>query len=221
MLKYQEDYDESTGEVMDKYREELIDTIVRNEWSQFDKVNNEGGRASCQDDWKTFNIMRRAQYLNWPDELLDSYLEDLLTAEREERNLLAEKYGRMMHSTAPAEYERIRHLFPERSEERLGQQEEIIAIQIRMDDEFCRQYPVYSSGGRRTHTSEDTAYSTSKETYIRGEMGTWSDRTFMLYSEWIRKLEEEGENLSEMTAENIVRQYGYSSLAEAESWLGR
>lgn len=200
-------------------RENLIVQIVETEWSQFDRVNNFGGRASCQDDWKTFNIMRRAQYINWPEELLMSYLEDLLQAEREERNLLAEKYGRMMESTSPAEYANIKHLFPVRSSERLKQQEAIIAIQINMDEKFCSKYPAYSSGGRHTHTSEDTIYSTSKETYIRGEMSTWSDHTFRIYADWIKTLDAKGLNLSEMTAENIVRQYGYTSLDEVENIL--
>lgn len=200
-------------------REDLINTIVGHEWSQFDKVNNVGGRADCQDNWKTFRIMRCAQFLNWPDELLASYLDDLLLAEKEERNLLAEKYGRMMESTSPAEYENIKHLFAVRSAERKAKQEEIIAIEMAMDEAFCMKYPAYAAGGRSTHTSEDTLYSTSKETYLRGEMSTWSDQTFKLYAQWVRLLAEEGRNLPEMTAENIVKEYGFGSLAAAEAFL--
>lgn len=200
-------------------REALINDVIGHEWAQFDKVNNAGGRADCQDDWKTFRIMRRAQFLNWPDELLESYLDDLLLAEREERNLLAEKYGRMMESTAPAEYENIKHLFPARSEERLARQEVVIAAEISMDEDFCARYPLYASGGRNTHTAEDTMYSTSKETYLRGEMSTWSDRTFGLYEAFVHELVSAGKNLPEMTAENIVREYGFRSLDDTEKYL--
>ena len=41
-------------------REELTDGIVAAEWFMFDKVNNIGGRADCQDDLETFSIMRRS-----------------------------------------------------------------------------------------------------------------------------------------------------------------
>lgn len=198
---------------------QLITDIIAHEWDQFDKVNNVGGRAECQDNWKTFNIMRRAQFLNWPEELLASYMDDLLAAEKEERNLIAEKYGRMMESTSPEEYKNICHLFPVLSEERKAEQEESIQTQLAMDDVFTAKYPVYASGGRASRTSEDNIYSTSKETYLRGEMSTWSDRTFGLYHEWVKELSAQGLNLPEMTAENIVKQYGFGSLDDAEAVL--
>ena len=71
-----------------------------------------GNVAICQDDWETFSIMRRSQYETWPAELLESYLNDLLAAKAEGRNLITEKYGRMMESTAPAEYAKIRDALP-------------------------------------------------------------------------------------------------------------
>lgn len=211
--------DPRRGKCEVKENARLIIEIIEHEWTQFDKVNNLGGRASCQDDWKTFRIMRTAQYANWPEDLLESYLEDLKLAESEDRNLIAEKYGRMMESTAPEEYENIKHLFPARLQERLAAQEEIISIEISMDEEFCKKYPVYAAGGRSTHTYEDSLYSTSKETYMRGEMSTWSDQTFDIYAEWVRALSDSGCNLPEMTAENIVREYGFGSLAETEKYL--
>ena len=36
----------------------LIQRLIEREWTLFDKVRNIGGRASCQDDRKTFFIMR-------------------------------------------------------------------------------------------------------------------------------------------------------------------
>ena len=41
---------------------ELIGKIVDEEWAQFQLVNNQGGRASCQDDWRQFSIMRGSQF---------------------------------------------------------------------------------------------------------------------------------------------------------------
>ena len=73
---------------MDK--RELVCHIVSAEWTMFDKVHNCGGRACCQDDWGTFEIMRGSQMEAWPEDLLNSYLKDLREAAAEERNLLCE-----------------------------------------------------------------------------------------------------------------------------------
>ena len=40
-------------------KERFIDAVVDIEWIQFQQVHNEGGRASCQDDRETFEIMRK------------------------------------------------------------------------------------------------------------------------------------------------------------------
>ena len=55
-------------------REDKIFKIISIEWDMFQDVNNIGGRASCQDDYETFEIMRRSQYENWTEEMLDIYL---------------------------------------------------------------------------------------------------------------------------------------------------
>ena len=41
--------------------EELVRRIAKTEFEAFDKVKNEGGRASCQNDWPTFSVMRKSQ----------------------------------------------------------------------------------------------------------------------------------------------------------------
>ena len=58
----------------------LVDAVVTAEWEMFSNVRNVGGKASCQMDPGTFRIMRSSQMDNWDDELLGSYLEDLLNA---------------------------------------------------------------------------------------------------------------------------------------------
>lgn len=81
---------------------DLIDLVIDKEWKMFDRVQNEGGRASCQNDPATFRIMRASQFMTWPEDLLRSYLADLEHAERAGRNLLTEKYAFMMEYTLPA-----------------------------------------------------------------------------------------------------------------------
>ena len=52
--------------------DQLIERIVRHEWDQFQRTNNEGGRAACQGNWPVFRQMRTSQFMTWPDPLLDS-----------------------------------------------------------------------------------------------------------------------------------------------------
>ena len=51
-----------------------VERLTELEFRTFDKVQGIGGRAACQDDWETFSIMRRSQYLPWEEELLEQWL---------------------------------------------------------------------------------------------------------------------------------------------------
>lgn len=197
-------------------KEELIRKIMALEWKQFDRVHNEGGRAACQDDYETFKIMRLSQYMTWPVNLLDSFCKDLQNAEDRGWNLITEKYGRMMQSNAPEQYEKIREQLPRRSEERLRLQESIILIQVGWMDNFVKEFPAIAGGSRKIRTSEDTLYDTSYETYIRGEISTYSDETFVLYAGFIADSMKSGRNITREIMENTVILYGYKSLEDAE-----
>ena len=96
-----------TNELTD---DELREAIVRHEWDQFQRTNNEGGRAACQGNWPVFHQMRLAQFLTWERPLLTSYAADLDAADHVGRNLVTEKYGRMMASTAPENFTKILYL---------------------------------------------------------------------------------------------------------------
>lgn len=197
-------------------KERFIDAVVDIEWIQFQQVHNEGGRASCQDDRETFEIMRKSQFLAWTEEVLESYLQDLRDAWKDGWNLLTEKYARMMESTAPEEYERFREILPKRSGKRIRMQEELISQEIWWAEDFSRRFPNLGGTGRKIYTSEDTPWDTSQETYLREEISTYSDRTIALYAAMIREMEERGENLTEQILGFMVRFYGYDSLEQAE-----
>ena len=200
-------------------RDQLIESIVAHEWKQFDAVKNEGGRADCQDNWNTFSIMRKSQYMTWEDELLKSYLMDLLNAEAVGWNMITEKYGRMMKSTAPEEYERMKDSFPARTEEHEKIAEAIIEIQVGWMEEFAAKYPNMAGNARIIHTSEDGPYNTSYETYLRGELGTYSDDTLYLYGRFVVGLKRQGLNLAYMTMNNTAKLYGYRDVKDAEEKL--
>ncbi|MBB2955117.1 hypothetical protein FHX77_000497 [Bifidobacterium commune] len=199
-------------------RLDLLEKVVKHEWNQFQETDNEGGRAACQGNWPTFHQMRASQFMTWPQELLESYAGDLDEADRAGRNLVTEKYGRMMASTWPDEYRKtIEPYIPDHSHERLDQQEDVIAQQVLWADDFRTRYPKIGSGMRVLRTSEDTHESTSFETYLRGELGTYSDTTFDLYRSFIAGLAAEGRNLTEETIRNTVLVGGFASLDEAET----
>ncbi|KFF30711.1 DUF4125 family protein [Bifidobacterium bombi] len=198
--------------------DKLMQSVIRLEWEQFQRTDNEGGRAACQGDWPTFLQMRSSQFLTWPQQLLESYRDDLDAAEHSDRNLVTEKYARMMASTAPEKYARdIEPFIPRLSEQRLAAQEEVIMQQVRWANAFRMHYPRLGSKMRALTTQEDTARSTSFETYLRGELGTYGDRTFLLYRRFVLRMASAERNLTEETVLNTVRIEGYASLAEAEA----
>ncbi len=199
---------------------DLVEAIVQLEWKQFDKVQNEGGRAGCQDDYQTFSIMRKSQYMTWPEELLSSFYGDLVTAENKGWNLIMEKYARMMKSTTPEKYARLERELPALNEERIAIQEEIIRIQVGWMEEFAEKYPNMAGNARVIHTSEDTPFQTSYETYLRGEMSTYSETTFILYGKFITGLLKENRNLAYETMEHTAKLYGYETIEKAEKALG-
>ena len=99
-------------------RRELERQIVEKEWLMFQQVQGVNGRAACQDDWTTFLIMRLSQFEGWDTDVLESYFEDIVQAEAQERNLIMEKYAYMMEETDPVYFLSIKELLPEISEEK-------------------------------------------------------------------------------------------------------
>jgi hypothetical protein len=200
-------------------KDDLIEKIVDVEWKMFQKVPNVGGRASCQDDYKTFKINRYGQAMSWSESVLESYLEDLVNAENQGRNLLTEKYAHMMKSTSPEEYSRIVHLIPEMNLEVITIVDEIVNIVLSWEKEIKSKYPDVAKRGRPIYSNEDNRYTTSIETYLRGELLTYSLKTLKLYLENITKQKSENINGSEIALDYMMRQYGFSSIKEANERL--
>lgn len=204
-----------------KEDERLVEDIVKLEFEAFDKVKNAGGRAECQNDWATFSVMRKSQYLTWNRTMLLQYLYDFRREYHRGHNLIEEKYGRMMESTAPEEYRKIRGHFPPLSEEKRRIIEQIVGLQVARMEEFAAVYPMLADNARSVHTAEDNLYNTSYETYLRGEISTYSDKMLELYGRYVVEYAGRQENLTFAIMENSVRLYGYDSLEAAEAWLRR
>lgn len=196
--------------------EELVEDIARLEFEAFDKVHNEGGRASCQNDWPTFSIMRKSQYLTWNRTMLLQYLYDFHREYVRGHNLIEEKYGRMMESTAPERYREMKDRFPELTEEKKRIIEQICAMQVKWMEEFASQYPALADNARSIRTSEDNPFNTSYETYLRGELGTYSDKMLELYGRYVVDYARTDRNPAYDIMRNSVSMYGYRDLDEAE-----
>ena len=194
--------------------EELVRQIIEKEWNMFQQVKNIGGRASCQDDYETFSIMRSAQFYAWNGETLRSYLEDLDFAETKGENLVTEKYAYMMRWTDPAGYQQIKDRLPAVSPEKEALITEILDLQIRQSMELEEKYPRLMSRGRGHGTRGNGM--TSIDVYTKGELLTYSEKTLHLYLNHIRDLASKGESLPEKIMEYTVNCYGYQSLSEAE-----
>ena len=190
-------------------------SIAKAEFEAFDKVQNEGGRANCQNNWPTFKVMRMSQYMTWSEDMLLQYLYEFKTNYENGRNMIEEKYARMMESTAPLEYSRFADRLPSVSEEKKMIIEQIITLQVNWMEEFAVDYPKLAGNARIIHTTDDLPYDTSYETYLRGELMTYSDRMLELYGRYIVEHARDGKNVAREIMENTIHFYGYKDLNEA------
>lgn len=142
------------------------------------------------------------------------YRLDFEAANSAGRNLISEKYARMMESTVPDEYKAIEKELPVIPKEKKAIMETIISIQVQWMEEFASEYPGLAKNARIIHT-EDKPWDTSYETYLRGELGTYSDVMLTLYGRFVVEISQTEENLAKMIMINTVKMYGYDSLEKA------
>ena len=197
-------------------RETIIDEIVHLEFDAFDKVQNVGGRAECQNNWPFFYVMRKSQYMTWTDEMLVCIRALWLENKAKGWNMITEKYGRMMEYTSPEEYAAIQGNFPTKDERTREIVNQIAQIQVGWMQEFAKQYPKLAANSRDITSDSDEIDNTSYETYLKGELLTYSEKMLKMYAEFIVRLAREEKNLARMTIENTAHLQGYESLEEAE-----
>ncbi|RSX54929.1 hypothetical protein D2E26_0983 [Bifidobacterium dolichotidis] len=199
-------------------RSEMQQAIVDAEWQMFQQTQGRDGRAECQNNYPQFILMRMSQFMTWPDNLLESYLVDLTRARAVGRNLITEKYARMMITTDPEIYDReIKQALSVLDKQRVTMQEQIISKQIQWAREFRAQYPHLGAAMRVLETREDSDAQTSFETYLRGELSTYSDKTLNLYNQLILTYVQNGKNLTQQTVRNTIELAGFKDLASAEA----
>lgn len=201
---------------MDRF-DDIVDKIVSLEWDMFQAVNAGGPRAGCQDDRLTFEGMRRGQFEAWSENLCESYLDDLLNAVLDERNLVTEKYIHMMRYSSPLQYDALKKMLKIPDEETVRLSQEISDKLLEQTIDLFEAYPYVSGSGRPLRSISDFSGVTSIETYQLGELLTYSNKTLSTLNEHLLSLERDGKALARMILENSVKHYGYKSLEDAEA----
>ena len=195
-------------------KEKLINEILEKEWNYFSNLNNIGGRADCQDNREDFIIMRKAQWLTFNEETLLSYLEDL----NSKNNPLFQKYGQMMKYNSPKEYEKIKNLLEQPSSQKLDLVEKIMEIYMKWEEEFFKAYPIFSSMGRPLYSKQDDDEDTSIETYLRGELLSYSEKTLVLYLKYILEMKNKNINLAVKNMDNLASMQGFENSQDVENY---
>lgn len=184
---YIEDYRNEIVKYIDDFRKKtpIIDNIIELEWNMFQELKNIGGRASCQDNYPYFRLMRKSQYYAWDMELIESYLNDLSEAKKYGYNVLAIKYGFMEESLDIEHFNKIKDNLPKLEEKRINLNEAIIKLQLEMFEEFQKENKEDSSLMRTLYSNTDSVNNASYETYLRGELSSYSEKTVYLYGKML------------------------------------
>ena len=195
-------------------KEKIIEKILEKEWKYFSNLNNIGGRADCQDNREDFIIMRKSQWETFNEETLLSYLEDL----NSKNNPLFQKYAQMMKYNSPEEYKKIKDILEKASDEKTDLVNKIMFIYMEWEKEFFERYPIFSSMGRPLYSSEDDNIETSIETYLRGELLSYSEKTLKLYLNYVIDNKEKNINLAIKNMDNLARMQGFNDSDDVEEY---
>lgn len=193
---------------------DTVRQIIDIEWEMFHNVNRDR-RENCQDQQRTFELMRNAQYDAWNEETRLSYLEDLKKAVADGRSLVREKYIHMMKNMEPENYEAFKSELKDVTDKKIALSEEIWSHLLAQTEKIREKYPVLALGGRPLHASEEKGWA-SVETYQKGELLTFSEKTLELLLQHIKDLEAQGKDLAYMIQENSILCLGYKTMEEAE-----
>ncbi len=184
--------------------ERTVREILDLEYQMFQTVNT-AQRAPCQDDPRGFALYRGAQFSAWSPDTLESYLADLQTARASGRNLLTEKYAHMDG------------LLPAPAPDALRDQ--IVRVQRRWQEQLGRRYPKFMARARPVGTGGGRTTGTSFETYLAGELATYSRCTLSRLHRDTMTYEAAGKNMAEEIYVHLVQQLGYATIQETETSL--
>ncbi len=170
--------------------ERLIDNIINLEWEMFRNVKASEPN-SCQENEKTFRMMRWMSYSVLPESLLREILNSINQATIDNRNLMTEKYARMGNQIPPLNESPLI--------------EECVEAEDGMMREVVEKYPATFLG-----------HSPGFGNYLKCELETYSELALKGYHRFLTEAREKGENIVEMRYDNLFRRMGYASIADRE-----
>ncbi len=191
-------------------KDAVVNDIVNREWEMFQKTQNMGGRAACQDQYDTFYANRYSQHSILQPDTLESYRNDLIAAGMIGRNLITEKYGYMMEFTDPDYYNaNLRDRLPALTETKAQLIAQIVSLQLEGYRQYATEYPALARAGR---PAEESNLDTSIRDYSVGEYKTYSEGTLELILRDVKRME----NPVMEIQKTLVSFYGFESLKAAE-----
>lgn len=198
---------------MEDNKKVLVNEIVKLEYKMFDKVKGIDGRASCQDNFNTFFVMRYSQFIVLSLETLENYKRDLIEGESNGRNLITEKYAHMMEYTDREYYEKIlKNNLEKNSERKLNIISKIMELLEIEYEKFEKKYPAISSLTRPKNKNKVA----NIDVYMEGELKTYSEKTLESYFGDVMIYLIEGKSIIEEIQRETMKFYGYDTLDMAE-----
>ena len=146
------------------------------------KLNSVDGLMECQTNEPYYFIMRISQHINMSKEFLTSYLSDLEYAKNNSLSLPFIKYAFMEESTDKNLYKNVKDYLPQISEKRKNLQESIIALQLEMLENFNKKNKFDTNNMRTFYSTSDSNHNASYETYLRGELSSYSENSVVEYA---------------------------------------
>lgn len=167
----------------------LINQILEIELEWFLTVNPQL-TAECQQHPEVFRLMRGSGFGTWSEETLALYLEHLVAAQSEGRNLLREKYAKIENSMPCINTSQVLN--------------DSVEIQERWQKEMTEKYP-------RMFREEAAA---GFSWYLRCELDTYSSAVLESYLNDLKSALLGGRNLAIEAYDRVAQKLGFSSLEE-------
>ncbi len=155
-------------------KEILIPDVVSNEWEMFTNTNNIGRRSSCQDQKGNFIASRAAYWNIFDEQVLSSYLNDLSNAKD------------------PDYIKTIKHLLGPVTDKKLNLVDSIMLIYMKWEESLISSS--LDIKNRVLYKQYDSKDNTSVETYMSGELTSYSEETLSLILAQFLKNVSDGEN---------------------------
>ncbi len=168
----------------------LIDDIINLEWTMFSNVNSSAPN-SCQENEKTFRLMRWMSYSVMPEELLTEIFDNIYKASLENRNLMMLKYARMDEQ------------IPRLTENPLI--DECVVLEEKMMKHLKQIYPL-------TFSNNNDGFGN----YLKCELETYSEKAIELYYRFLSEADKHNRNVIKARYDNLFKKLGYISIEEKE-----